>query len=57
MGLIKSLNNTDLNEIILMTQPASLQKMTGRNLSNEERDVRRAEYVRNKLSEIRTGLE
>ncbi|NTV90629.1 MAG: ATP--guanido phosphotransferase, partial [Clostridiales bacterium] len=50
MGLIKGLASADLNEITVKTQPANLQKMAGRTLSNEERDVRRAEYIRNVIA-------
>ncbi len=57
MGLIKGLKPEDLNEITVSIQPANLQKMAGRNLSHEERDVRRAEYVRNIVNGTQQRLE
>lgn len=38
-----------LNEIMLASQPASLQKIAGKQLSDTERDVFRSEFIRNKL--------
>jgi protein-arginine kinase len=34
----------------MLTQPAHLQKLMGRELSPEERDAARAELIRNRLS-------
>lgn len=39
-----------LNELFLHTQPAHLQKLHGRTLSEEEQGVVRAEYLRGRLS-------
>jgi len=49
MGIIKNLNMGTINEIMLLIQPASLQKSAGRVLSPEERDIKRAELIRSKL--------
>ena len=40
-----------LNELFLRTQSAHLQQIEGRALSAEERGVKRAEYIRQKLSQ------
>jgi len=39
-----------LNELFLHTQPAHLQKRHGRSLSDDERDIARAEYLRTRLT-------
>ncbi len=38
-----------INELFIVTQPAHLQKLAGRELKPEERDVFRAELIRSKL--------
>lgn len=50
LGLLKNLTMRTVNDLFIFTQPAHLQKMTGRVLDPVERDVRRAEYVRGKLN-------
>lgn len=50
MGIIKNIKGETLNEILLLAQPASLQKLVGKPLNQEERDMKRAEVIRNKLS-------
>jgi protein arginine kinase len=49
MGIIKNINTEILNELLLLTQPATLQKMAGGPLGSEERDIMRAEVIRKKL--------
>ncbi|MCX7710796.1 MAG: protein arginine kinase [Clostridia bacterium] len=49
MGIIKNINGETLNEIILVSQSASLQKSVGKQLTPDERDIKRAELIRNKL--------
>ncbi len=51
MGFIRGLELEDLNEIMLMIQPAYLQKLSGGQLKPDERDQRRAELVRMKLKD------
>ena len=51
MGFIGGLELEDLNEIMLMIQPAYLQKLSGGQLKPDERDQRRAELVRLKLKD------
>lgn len=58
MGLIKGLELEELNEIMLMIQPAYLQKLSGGQLKPDERDQRRAELVRMKLKDsVQQGME
>ena len=49
MGIINNIDINILNEIQLLIQPANLQKSIGRTLSSDERDIKRAEVIRNKL--------
>ncbi|NSW92391.1 MAG: protein arginine kinase [Firmicutes bacterium] len=49
LGIIKDINTDTLNEIMLSIQPACLQKLLGRPLDSNERDIRRAELIRMKL--------
>lgn len=49
MGLIKDLDAASINEILLLAHPAHLQKSVGKTLSSSERDMRRADLIREKL--------
>lgn len=42
-----------INELFLLTQPAHIQKVVGRELSAEDRDVERARYIRETLARYR----
>jgi protein arginine kinase len=46
MGRCKNVDLRKINEMMLRTQPAHLQKLSGRRLDGEERSVARAEYFR-----------
>jgi protein arginine kinase len=50
MGIIKNIDSTKLNEILLNIQPANLQKNFDKILSPDDRDIKRAEMIREKLS-------
>ncbi|OGX44745.1 MAG: protein arginine kinase [Omnitrophica WOR_2 bacterium RIFCSPLOWO2_12_FULL_51_8] len=50
MGVIKDIDRRRVNELFIITQPAHLQKLESKKLSSEERDVKRAELIRNKLN-------
>jgi protein arginine kinase len=50
MGIIKDISIETLNEVMLLTQPANLQKLAGKPLSPDERDISRAEVTRKKLN-------
>jgi len=49
MGIIKNIDVTKLNELLLYIQPANLQKIFDKTLSPDERDIKRAEIIREKL--------
>lgn len=49
MGILKDIGLEIINELMLLIQPASLQKLAGKPLGAEERDIRRAEAVRERL--------
>ena len=49
LGIIDGIDPILLNEIMINIQPANLVKREGKELSPELRDIKRAEYVREKL--------
>jgi protein arginine kinase len=49
LGLLRDVPRSTLNELLILTQPAHLQKSGGGSLSAEERDVRRALVFRERL--------
>lgn len=49
LALIKNLDRRMVNELFILTQPAHLQKMEGRALDPNERDIKRADLIRAKL--------
>ncbi|MBB6455216.1 protein arginine kinase [Salirhabdus euzebyi] len=50
LGLIQNVSNTILNELMVLTQPGFLQQYAKKILSPEERDVRRATLIRERLN-------
>ncbi|MBD3233160.1 MAG: protein arginine kinase [candidate division Zixibacteria bacterium] len=50
MGIIKDVSLTTINELLLLSQPAHLQKFLNKEMSAEDRDISRADLVRDKLS-------
>jgi len=49
-GLIKkNLDHQKLNELLILIQPAHLQKLEGAQLSPSDRDIKRAELIRSRL--------
>lgn len=50
LDLIHNVPPTILNELMIMTQPGFLQQYAGSKLSPVERDIRRAQLIRNWLS-------
>ncbi|MHC5009633.1 MAG: protein arginine kinase [Planctomycetota bacterium] len=46
MGILKDVDLEQVNDLFVLTQPAHLQKIEGHALDPEERDVRRAAFVR-----------
>ncbi|KGP72520.1 protein arginine kinase [Pontibacillus yanchengensis] len=49
LGYIQHIPKTILNELMILTQPGFLQQYAQKNLSPEERDVRRASLIRERL--------
>ncbi|MCM8790989.1 MAG: protein arginine kinase [Candidatus Omnitrophica bacterium] len=49
LGIVKNLDKTMVNELFILTQPAHLQKLEGKVLTSNERDVKRADLIREKL--------
>ena len=49
LGLIKDIDAIKINEILLLTQPAHLQKIAGSKIAPHERDIKRADLIREKL--------
>jgi len=49
LGLLKDLTIGEVNEVLLLTQPAHLQKISGAEIAPYERDVKRADLIRQKL--------
>ncbi|MBU1852982.1 MAG: protein arginine kinase [Candidatus Omnitrophica bacterium] len=49
LNLIKKLDRALINELFIITQPAHLQKIEKKKLSPNQRDVKRAQIIREKL--------
>ena len=49
IGVITGIDRRTLNELFILTQPAHLQKLEGKKLSPAERDIKRADLIREKL--------
>ncbi|KPL19832.1 MAG: hypothetical protein AMJ92_01315 [candidate division Zixibacteria bacterium SM23_81] len=52
LRIIKSIDIATLNHLIMLMQPAHLQKLSRKTMDANERDVRRAELVRGKLTPL-----
>jgi protein arginine kinase len=50
LGLIDDLEIPTVNELFIHTQPAHLQKIQGRHLEVDDRNVARAQYLRSRLA-------
>ncbi|WP_058300163.1 protein arginine kinase [Gorillibacterium timonense] len=51
LGLLGGIEPKTLNELLVMTQPGFLQKHSGELLTAENRDIRRAELIRERVQE------
>jgi protein arginine kinase len=51
LKIIKNISRQIINGLLVVTQPAHLQKIEGRRLTPQERDLKRAELIRSKLKE------
>ncbi len=52
LGFFQNVTYQELNRLFLLTQPAHLQKLNGRALGASERDVRRADLIRETLKTV-----
>ncbi|KJJ84136.1 ATP:guanido phosphotransferase [Candidatus Omnitrophus magneticus] len=52
LGIVKDISINVLNEILLLSQPAHLQKLNKRELSSQERDIKRADLTRKMLGGV-----
>lgn len=50
LGIIRGVDTTVMNELMVMTQPGFLQQFAGEKLTPDERDVRRAQLIRERLA-------
>jgi protein arginine kinase len=50
MGYIKDISRNILNELMILTQPGFLQQYAGGSLSPDERDIRRAALIRERIN-------
>jgi protein arginine kinase len=50
MGLIVGVSANVMNELMVMTQPGFLQQYAGKRLNAEQRDIRRARLIRERLA-------
>jgi protein arginine kinase len=53
LGLIDKIDYKMLNELLIITQPAHLQKYVGREMDTTERDMLRADLIRQRLAGIK----
>jgi protein arginine kinase len=49
LGVVRGINKTDINKLLILTQPAHIQKMENKVLTPDQRDYKRADLVREKL--------
>lgn len=49
LNMVKDIDRRRLNELFIVTQPAHLQKLESKRLTSEERDLKRAQLIRDRL--------
>lgn len=49
LGVIKNMDRRMVNELFLLTQPAHLQKLEGKKLDTNQRDIKRADLIQEKI--------
>ncbi|MDP3804452.1 MAG: protein arginine kinase [Candidatus Omnitrophota bacterium] len=49
LGIVKNMDRRMVNELFILTQPAHLQKLEGKALNANERDIKRADLIHEKL--------
>ena len=50
LGIVKNLDRRMVNELLILTQPSHLQKLEGKILNANERDMKRAALIRERLT-------
>lgn len=50
LNVVKDIDRRTINQLFILIQPAHLQKLEGKKLSSQERDVKRANIIRSKLT-------
>ncbi len=50
MDMVKDINRRTINELFIFIQPAHLQKLEDKKFTAEERDIKRAEIIRKKIT-------
>ncbi len=50
LGIVSDVKRALVNELFILTQPAHLQKLENKKLSASERDIKRAQIIREKIS-------
>ena len=48
--MLPQMNVRKINEILVLAQPGFVQRVAGRDMAPEERDVKRAELIRHHVS-------
>lgn len=49
LGVVKNMDRRTINELLILTQPAHLQKLEGKVLTANERDTQRADLIKSRL--------
>ena len=49
LGVLKAIKRTDMNELLMLTQPAHLQKIANKALNANQRDYKRADLIRERI--------
>lgn len=49
IGFLKEVDSNLLNELLVLIRPANLQKLAGEELNSQERDIRRANLIRERI--------
>jgi protein arginine kinase len=52
MGMVNDIRLAEINEILLLSQPAHMQKTVGEKIQPYERDIKRADFIRQKLGAL-----
>ncbi|UMZ75342.1 protein arginine kinase [Natranaerofaba carboxydovora] len=50
MGFLKEVDSKILNDLLVLIRPANLQKMAEKELTSEERDIKRANLIRERIN-------